>query len=283
MNTRQYKDPFGLTESRLNFGLWFAEKSPIFKKTTIAFLIIFSGGTLIFDFYYVTNYAILGIQQDKNIISQIQPINHNLTIQRSPVDIRTSFLQAIANKNAYDLAGEITNPNANFWCHFTYYFQWGSESSERQEGFLLPAQTKKILSINQRSASIPSNAQIILENIQWLKVDNKKYPNWPAFQNSHVNIITTGYSITQTDENNTLIEFNLLNNTAYGYYELPLNIITYNTDDQISSIFKIVIKNVKAEESRKISMIVNNQIFGGSKIEVSQDLDITKDDIYLPY
>ena len=279
-----YQDPLnlGLTERKMKFGLWYAQKKPFFIKIITVFLAVFGTTTILYSTYVFSAYFMFGRKSDIALIADMQDFGHDLVFSLAPNPIQFSAPQIIIGNATADFLVLAKNPNPKHWAHFSYSFQWSGGESKVYNSFILPGETKYIFALNEKPGFNPQNARLNIKTMDWRRVDNKKYPNWENYAQERLSLPTMGVKIISRADGTKLLEFTLENNTAFGYYEVPLNIMFLNGSTPLF-VYKYIATGIKSGQKKTIQINLPSNITARDKIEITPDIDITRDDIYLKY
>lgn len=273
----KYRDPSGLTLTKINFGLWLSERRKTISRLVIIGLVIIS---VFFFSYSIYNYALYFLHQDD--------VETTPTVVNAPRDQVTDLVasdpQALKINGYYDLVASIQNPNDRFQASFNYCFLSGETELVCNQGFILPGEKKYLLELNQTVQGEISALTLEIKNINWRRIDNREIPDWPVFYQSRLNLSYNNIKMTPSGASGgrNYFEFTLVNNTAYSYEQVPLNIVFYK-DYQIVGANRYVANNLMAGESRLVRLSWLTTLAGVNRSEISPDLNILDKNIYLKY
>lgn len=284
IDLNKYEDLEGLSLKEMNFGLWLSENRAKITKLIIIILIFICAGFFIYSSYHYVVYFLNS--------SSEEGINSNITVSapRNIVsEIKTSIPQVFKNGEAYDLVTLITNPNNKFIAHFEYCFTVNDAEQGCSSGFVLPAEEKYLFSLGQKIETANPEVNFKITNIFWQRVDSHKIPDWTSFANNRLNFNLKNINLVLAKDVNLsekagfdYLEFNISNDTAFGYYEVPLNIAFYSGSELIG-VNKYVIKDFLAGEERVARLNWLGNLSGVTRTEIRPELNILDDSIYLKY
>ena len=83
-------------------------------------------------------------------------------------------------------------------------------------------------------------------------------------------------------DNVNYLEFDITNNSAYSYFEVPLN-ITLNQGSEITALNRYVVSGLNSREKKSIRMSWPEATNLGGTITVKPELNIIDASIYKPY
>lgn len=277
IDLNKYRDPSGLSLAKINFGLWLSEKRKTISRITITVLILVS---IFFFSYSIYNYILYFMHQDS---SQEPAIN--ISAPRNQVsDLLISNIQALKINGYYDFVASIENPNDRFKATFEYCFLTSEEEISCEQGFILPGEKKYLLAINKNVSRELGNVNLEIRDTSWQRIDNREIPDWQSFYKERLNLSFNNIKITPSGTSNgrNYLEFIVTNNSAYSYQQVPLNIVFYK-DYQIAGVNRYVANNLMSGEKRLVRLSWSTVLAGVNNSEISPDLNILDDSIYLRY
>jgi len=289
----RYKDPEGLTVSKLDWGLWWVKNRTKIIKAGVIFLIIVSVITwsiFIFTFGY---YVFFGMKEDEKVLQGITSgpsVNHEAVVAMSAQDLRSQNVKTFKVLDGrYDLSALVTNPNNRFYAEFDYYFIGNGQETEKKHGFILPGDSKYFFKLGQDFSSAPNDVEFRMVDVRWMKIDSKKFPDWENFKNERLNIKTDGMQfsaskstvLTEKLDLNEL-KFTAHNYTIFNYWQVNLKIMLYSRGE-IAGINEYTVENFKTDEARDITMTWPGRFSRIDDIVIIPELDVTKSNIYADY
>lgn len=280
IDLRKYRDPSGLSLNKLNFGLWLSEKRKNISRLVIIFLTVLS---LIFFSYSIYNYIFYFLNNNTD--------NYEPTIVNSPknqvADLEIGQAIIIKRNDNYDLAFLIKNPNDRFSANFNYCFLIGEEKSLCGSNFIFPGEEKYLLAFNQKMTS-PDQVKIDLGSPVWKRLETRSIPDWRLFSEERLNFAVENVSLPSLGTGSTsanrfgYLEFGISNNTAYSYYEVPLNIILYK-NSQVIGLSRYVINNFVSGEKRQVRLRWDYDSVLADKVEIKPEIDLLDAGVYFKY
>jgi hypothetical protein len=268
---------------RMRIGVWLAENRKNITKVIIILLIIMSSFFFIYSVYnliiYFNSDNPAENTTDNNLILENKP---------KPEKLRLSGVSRFSSADSDDLVSAVLNPNDNYKATFTYCFTKGENDIDCQNSFILPGEEKHIFSLGVNSLSGGSIPDIELRDVSFKLIDNKKIPNFELFKNERLNfaISELDFSPASSRVSNVIdlnnLSFTITNNTSYGYYEVPLNILVYN-GSSIIGVNRYVIDGLKSGESKKIDLSWPGDLRNGTSVEIVADLNILDESVYSAY
>jgi hypothetical protein len=291
VDLKKYQDLGGLSNEKMNFGLWLATNRKYFILGFIllmigisAILYGFSTFKIVRDYFDELSQAKIALKQSQDAATKV------INLQaKTAKDLKQYPAQMFALGEKYDFVTKIDNPNPNFDSTFTLCFYDGDTSLVCQDDFILPGESKYFVSLANSITSRPVNLKAVIKDMKWDRIDIHAYPDWNAFSASHINFNVTD-TVFKTPQSSGLsdklelnyLEFNITNNTAYGYYDVPLNII-FSSGQQIVGVNRYVLSNFLTGEKRPVRLSWAGNIGSDASVTVVPDLNILRPNIYVQY
>ncbi len=293
ININRYHDPAGLTIGKMNFGFWFITKIPFFKKVIYIILGVLGAVTWSIFFFTFGKYYFFDIRADRAMFSnlmQAAPINHGMVLERMPKDLIIGEVIVIeADLDLYSYFVEVTNPNTMSWAQLEYYFYSDTGKTDMVKSFILPGQTKNLISLANEHGSKPSNAAIVFFKENWKRIDSKKISDYQDFLNDRINFDYKDLKYTSANSSSLTekiplnsFDFSLQNNSVFNFWEVPLNIFFYG-NSSLLGISQITVEKIKAGDIRKVGLTIPGRIGAVRDITIQPEIDIFDDSVYMEF
>ncbi|MBU2474349.1 MAG: hypothetical protein V1768_02475 [Patescibacteria group bacterium] len=287
-NINQYKDTEGITTKQLNFSLWLMRHKKFFRNIFIIFLIIISTISWFYTIYGFAYYLIKGIEEDKLLVAELiqtQGISHDYILKSSTKNLIVLPIIALKSKQNYDLITEIKNQNKKHWGEFKYCFLSQQTEIECAGNFILPNETKHILSLSNTFKYQPTNIKFIIKKITWHRINAHKITDWQKFKNEHLDITVQNIKVSSVNgdlsnqSNLNILEFTALNNTVYNYWEVAFSILFYNNTSVVKAN-KYILSEFMSGQTRQIQINLSDNI-KNNNIKIIPEVNIMQDNVYL--
>lgn len=277
----KYRDPSGLSLKKINFGLWLSEKRKDINKIIIIFLVLISVFFFSYSIYSYIVYFINGSPEIDNHSSIVTTPKNQVS------DLVISNPLTFKNNNDYDLAATLKNPNDRFIAYFNYCFIVDEVEITCDDSFILPNDEKTLLALSKIIPSESSTANLTISRVSWQRIDNRKIPNWNDYVSDRLNISINNIKVSSSGSNSSgqkfnYLEFSIINNGAYSYYQLPLNINFYR-GDQVVGVNRHIINDFQAGEKRVVRLSWVTSLTNITKTEISPDINILDPEVYFKY
>jgi hypothetical protein len=280
IDLKKYNDPSGLSLQEMNFGLWLSEHRQQFLKILTIFLIILCAGLFIFSSYNYVIYFMSNSRQS-SVTSVTSP-------RQVAADLAIAPIQIFSYSTSSDLVALVTNPNDKFTATFQYCFKQGTQDLSCGQGYIMPGEKKYILALGQ-TVSDPSSLSFTTSNMFWQRLDGHKIPDWNTYATSRLNFLVSNLNfasgaasgLSNKLELNTL-SFTIKNQTAYSYYEAPLNILLFNGSDLVG-VNRYLLENFQTGQSRDIKLSWPGNLSSVSQTQVVPDINLLDSGVYQSY
>ncbi|MCU0680332.1 MAG: hypothetical protein MUF50_03465 [Planctomycetes bacterium] len=281
----KYQDLGGISTKKLEFGLWVISHKRMFLRVVVIVLAIVAFGFLAYPTYYYAKYFLHERRQEKLSAQDLSAIN--ITASKNVAQpLIVSALKTFTVNKKTDSYVEVENPNDKYFSYFSYCFMEGEKEIGCDSAFAFPTEKKYILTLAKEVEKIGS-LSFKIKTTSWNRVDLHKYPNWPATLLEHTNFkfdnvkFSTGDSTGLSDKINlNLLEFSVVNNTAFSYWEVPLTIVLYS-GAQVAGINHYVLEEFISGEKRNVQIVWPNLTGSVSDVKIFPNLDITSDGVYM--
>lgn len=284
-----YHDPEGLTLRQMNFSLWIVEHRHQIIMVPFVILIIICALTWGYVIFGLSYYVLFGMKQDDKLASELTGINVNF-IRPEKLDLQFGKVETIENENnKYDFAVMVNNQNKKYWAEIEYQFIADGRELKLEKGFILPDESKYLLSINQDSGSAVNNSELRINNIAWYLLNQHKYPDWKTFWNEHMNITVSDKKFTPAKSTILAeklylndLQFTVTNNTAYNYLDTNFVIILFS-QGRVIGANNYKISNFLSGQTRQTSITWQGRLGRVDEIVITPEMNIVRDDIYLDF
>lgn len=284
IDLKNYNDEAGVSLKRMNFGLWIAEHRRRIIKIFIISLILLSAFFFIYSSY---SYIVYFISGDPN--SGLIDNNLSFASRQVASDLEISALQVLDIDDHSDFVIQVSNPNDKFMANFNYCFKQGDKEIACGKAFILPSEKKNILALAQAFSGSRSELSFSISDIFWRRIDAHQIPNWAVFFNSRLdfafsdmNFASAAASGLSDKVNLSTFDFSVKNQTAYGYYEAPLDIFLYS-GSEIVAVNRYILQNFLPGETRTVKISWPGRFSSVNRTEVVPNINIMDDNVYLKY
>jgi hypothetical protein len=198
-------------------------------------------------------------------------------------------IKAFRAVESSDLAIKINNPNDNFQAEFEYCFEVDGQETACGSSFIFPQEDKYLLALNQAGVSSANQILLKVKDIFWSRINKRVIPDWPEFYTNHLDFLVENIEFSGATQsglsekvNLNSLQFNISNNTAFSYYEVPLNILLFSNNNLVG-VHRYLLDNFISGEKRLIRLSWPADLESVSRVEISPDLNITSDEVFRKY
>ncbi len=280
IDLRHYQDPEKPSLKKMAFGLWLSENRRRLNRILITIL---AGVSLFFFAYSIYNYILYfqgnSLPPEESIVSSQKDLTSPLAI---------ASVKAFKVGNSFDLVAQVKNPNPAFQASFEYCFSSGDVEQACGQSFILPGTEKLVVSWNQTIAD-SADLKFVIKDISWKRIDAHEIPDWAAFSASRLKFVFSDVKFVPASANSlsakvnlNSLDFNLSNESAYSYYQVPLIIALYRGSDLVG-VHYFVASDLIAGENRPVSLSWAGNLGNVSEVRIFPDVNILDDDVYSRY
>ncbi len=290
---KEYKDTEGLSTKELDFGLWYIEHKRYFRQAFIGFLIVVGAVTWTYSIYGFAYYFARGMAEDEELARTLvdtKIISHEYLEQISARDLKYYPVNIFkSGEGKYDLAVRVENSNQRWWAEINYYFSAGNTRTEETASFILPNDVKHFMALAQDFRVKPANAQLIIKNISWHRVDKHKIPDWQDYKNNYLDIAVENIKFIAASKskitekiNLNQVNFDAVNKTAYNYWQVDFPILLYSGSTLIG-VNRYSVSELMSGETRQVQVRWPGNLGRVSGAESAPELNIFRDDIFIKF
>jgi hypothetical protein len=279
-----YQDPAGLTLKEMNFGLWLAENRKKILKLITIILILVSAGLFIYSTYHFIAYFRAGDPNNQIIVDNLNTSPRKLT-----EDLQLAPINVFVSGERYDLAVKVKNPNLKFLAIFNYCFVQAENNIFCGAGFILPNEEKYILSLGRTDVAGLSDINFVISDIFWQRIDSHQISNWDNYSRdrlnfaiSDINFAAAAGSGLSDRVNLNSLAFTIKNDTSFGYYEVPLNIMLFSGSELVG-VNRYPLSNFLAGDIRQVKLSWVGNFRSVNRVEVVPEINIMDSTVYSKY
>ncbi len=282
IDLKKYQGQNNVSLRNMNIGLWLSEKRTLFLRLLIIFLILLSAWFFIYSAYQYFTYFV-------ETPEETPATNNNLVSPKNLIsDLKIDSPQFFKNGETYDFVVKVSNENDKFSANFDACFNLGGQEFSCTKAFILPSESKYIFVLGKDVKDDIKTLTYSTKNLAWQRIDAHLIPDWTDFSMNHLNFSFTDISFYGINDSNyinqnngNILEFNVQNLSAYGYYEAPLNIALFE-GPQIVSVNTYVLQNFISGEKRNIKINWPGS-YKDVRVEIMPNINILDDSVYLKY
>lgn len=288
-----YKGTLGITTKQLNRGLWYVRNRKYFIASFAIFFIIVGAISWFYTIYNYGLYYSQGIHEDRQQISELintQIVSHDYILSLSPDRLLISPVDTfVSETGVYDFYATVDNPNSRYIAYIDYCFFAGEETIECSKAFIYPKEKKYLMSLTNDVEEGVRNVDFVIQDLSWKRINLHQFPNWQATYNNHINFDFENVNFTPARTsglseklNLNILEFTVINQTPYNYWEVPLYILLYRSN-VIVGINKYTVTELMSKERRDIIISWPGNLGVITEVDVIPEVDFLSNDAYIEY
>jgi len=277
-------DDGGVSLREMKIGLWLSQNRRLLLKFLTGFLIVISALFYVYSTYHYVRYFLAGDPNDQILTNNLLASPRKIT-----ADLMIAPLQAFSAGEKTDLAIMITNPNVNFMATFRYCFRQGEREFACDDGFIMPAEEKYLLALGRELGNQTAGLSFNISEVFWRRIDVRKISDWPSFSARRLDFEVSEVDFLPGDRSGlsekvslNSLRFTLANNTAYGYYEAPIDILFFSGSDLVG-VNRYLLANFLPGDKREIKLSWPGNLAGVTRTEIRPSINIMDDGVYLLY
>ncbi len=292
LDLNRYQDSGGITTKKLNLGLWIVSHKRQFILGVTGVLIALSAIFYGYSIYNYIDYLYFGGKAERLAVEQmatVSAVDEAQRIKNAAKKLEESAPQVFLNNGKYDFLAQVKNSNTNFFANFNYCFNDGSADLACGSTFILPDETKYITIFSSELKFKPVNVSVVIKDITWQRLDLHKYPDWKSYAASHLNFVVANAAFKTSDMSGLsekigldILDFDITNQTAYNYWEVPVNIILSANGTPVA-INHYFLNEFISGSKRSAHLSWPDSIPKPDQITVIPSLNILDDNIFMKY
>ena len=257
----RYIDATGEFSNRnLSLATWYIRHKIILQNIGLTILIVFCIFTLGISVIGWGGYLFFGYGEDRaRLVSLSQLENYtNFHTRYSAVDIKVKDTKVYpSGEDRFAFASLIQNPNERYIAHIKFSYLVGKSKTSIDYVTVLPNQEVPLVVFGYESFTFPSNVRLFIEDITWEYIDPHDTSNVGEYMQEHEQVTLDQFVYTPargvTDAVTHQIEFAMINDTAYGYWQ-PLFIVELLNGSQAVGYLPLTLDVFRAGEVKNVDL-----------------------------
>jgi len=292
IDLNNYKDSEGLSLKKINFGLWLINHRRHFFIALVMSLVLLSVFFYSYSIYHYVDYFFGSGVKEQQTLNELgtdnMPIDEAQRLKNLAKPLIVGQVGIIERGGQSDMWAIVKNPNLNFTATISYCFNLAVEELACGDDLLFPGEEKNVLSLGNK-ISKTSNVSFVLKGTQWNRIDPHKISDWPSYYNERINFVVSNISFKDGPQSGlsdkksiSVLDFTIKNDSAYNYWEVPLDIILYS--GSIPTVLqRYSVSEFMSGEERSIRVVWPNAIGSVSNTKVVPIINILDDNVYIKY
>ncbi|MCK9361038.1 hypothetical protein M0Q28_02300 [Patescibacteria group bacterium] len=279
----------GLTEQELQMASFWVRNRYLLGRIGHGTLAAIGIISWLYVFWSLLDAYAISYPREARIPTRI--LQNQLTVDglnaSAPKQITPSQISVFqATEKRLDFLVEIINPNTTWWAEFDYQFDNAGERTPVRKGYVLPSSKRYLTELGYESKSQNRTGRLIVENIQWHRVDpNAVGRDYAAFAAARLQFRIDEPTYTRDLTIGTQVvgqsQFTLVNESAYGYWNPEITVVLFRGGNPVAAT-TITRNDIRPGESVPMKVNWFENIAGISKSDIRVDVNILNPKAYLP-
>lgn len=292
LDLNRYQDLSGLSAKKLNIGLWIVSHRRQFILLVTGFLVTISAIFYGYSLYNYIDYLFFSGKAERLAVEQmatVSPVDEEQRIKNAAKKLEEFAPQVFLNNAKYDFLAQVKNSNTNFFADINYCFTDGANELACGSTFILPDETKYVAVFSADLKYRPVDVGIVIKSVNWQRLDLHKYTDWKNFAVSHLNFVVENAAFKTSDVSGLsekigldILEFDIINKTAYNYWEVPVNIILFSGGTPVA-INHYVLNEFISGTKKSVRISWPDSVPKPDQISVIPNLNIADESIFMKY
>jgi len=273
------------SEQKLGAAYWFVTHKLLIKNIIAIILIVVVIFIIAYNLYLLIFNLALFRQDYLAILTSYTNNTTDYSLQREailPQQIQVGQIETFINRENHDIVVDIANPNQNWWATFDYQIKLAQELSDKKQGFILPAEAKKIMMLSVENGD--SASQLVLSNVKWIKeinfaqIKQKRY----LFDIQNINYIPPSELALGTEVQISRLKFTVINESAYNYRSVNFLIFLY-AGEKVAAVNQLISTNLLSNQTKDLEITFFQNLPSISSADVIIDVNFLDDNNFLQY
>ncbi len=287
----RYEDVTGeFTSGELKWGEWYVRHKILLRKISIGLLSAWCVVTLGYGLGYFIYYFSYGYFQDQQMASQQLLELSNLKntralFQAKELQVGRVEMYNSVSEETYDFVARVSNPNDRWIAIVNYKFSFSGGETDTLKTIILPQSQRPLAYFGFESTGYPTGVKLLIENVKWKNINIHSIPDVAGFIADRANFPVENFQFIRASASqgipSNMIEFDMLNDTAYNFWEPSFYIELINQNRTVGLIY-FVASEFRSQEIRSVDLrsYVNN--LEVSDIKVWPVLNVFDSGQYMP-
>lgn len=271
-------------------SLWWVEHRAFLRRLGFALFMTFDAVLLLLGGWHLLDAFAVSYDSEQNAVLRMVASGQSdlraYTTAKAADDLEQGEGRVISiGGNRYDLYTALTNPNGDWWAEFTYSFTLGEESTDTQEGFILPLSEKPIAELAVESASPIQSASLVIEDIRWHRIDHHVVPDYLVWSSDRLNFSISASSFekeTRFDgETFGRMTFTVENDTAYSYYDVGMFVLLLR-GNSVVGVNRTTLSSLESGVDTEVTINWFGTLPSVSQVQIIPELNIFDLEVYKP-
>lgn len=285
---QKYVDPtneFGAKEFK--WAIWYVKNKLLLYRVGLISLIAFCAGTIGFSLWrgFIILYSDFTVKPEveRGLAMSIDYTALHPRFNPAPLEILNSYVLS-GGTGKVDVLSEAVNPNLRYIVYFDYYYDFGGIATARQNGYLLPGESRPIAVFGLEAAEYFGSPNLVMENVSFKRIDAHAIADVASWQEERINFSVENFKYSYAGEegkNAHAVRFTLINNSAYGYKN-PKFLLGLYQNGSLVGLMPFDQVDFDSLETREIDLRNFVENLAVSEIRLFPVIDLYNEEVYLP-
>ncbi len=275
-----------LSYKQFRLATWYVRNRIRLRYVLIGFLTVWSVLTLGYSTLMWGEYLIFGLFEDRDLAAQqVREIENYRAIQpfytARPLTIERPRVFT-ANVERYDIFAEVTNQNERWIANVTYKYVFNGGESEIRRTQILPGKLHVLAAHGVESKIFPSSVRLVIENIDWRRVDPHAIRDVQTFIDTRLDIAVENVQFigrNAVGSPSDQLHFTITNQSAYGYWQPFFSVVLFNRGS-IVGIRQVTVDRLDAGASATFDLRFLGPSISITDVEILPHIPIFNPDTY---
>lgn len=274
-------------QKKYDRAIWWVRHEERLKMIGVYVLIVFEIVIGLIGVWAYVDYFLIDYVEEQRLVEGFfigsDDLRDNVT-SSGPAELAVKSPTVLLAGKTYDILAFATNENPQWAAQVTYHFEYGSRQSEPETVIILQDSTLPLVEFQVESPR-PSSPNLLLDEIEWYRIDQHDIPHPVEWKQERLNLEVTEV----VHDNNFRVgdrtfgktNFTVTNDSGYGYYEIEAFIVLKRGTTPVA-VNSTVMTDLMPTESRPIQLNWFANSPSASSVELYPMLNLFDGDVYRP-
>lgn len=265
--------------------MWWIEHQVLLKNIALGLFAFFDIVLICFAGWLYVDAYIISRNEEKTSIAamansgQAELRDFSLSMAAEQLSVSEVSTVASGDEKNYDLFAKVTNYNSDWYATFKYSFKFSNNTTTEVEGYVLPNESRPLVAF-KASESRPTGADLVLNDIEWHRVDPRDIDNYDDWISEHlIQINDQSFNRGDTEGTPPTVSFKAKNNTAYNYWQ-PSFLVMLWRGSTLGGLMRITTSDLESGEEKTLSGRWIGAVPAATQVEVYQEINFLDPEAY---
>ncbi len=271
------------TEKELRWSQWWVDHREQVRKAGLGFFIALDVLLVGIGAWGFIDWLAFGGLREEQAIRQMTSSEYGRVPSLTLEELQIGAPIALSGGSGkMDILASVENHNPNFWAELQYRFLVNGTEQPLRKAFVLPGQAKYLAELGASAAS-GGSVELKIEQRLWHRADLQGAASAEVFAEARLNIRAENPIYVPSDPLATSpvssAKFTLVNDSAFGYYDVDLLILLYR-GDSIVGVNALRVDTMEAGEKKPMDVFWFQLLPQVTKVQVIPDVNVYDPDAY---